>query len=108
MKYIIRLFKSYSFLIVVPIFIWFIANLTSCTKESRYKDFQIQVDSINARIITVYSEMFAGSYVEVDLFGLISSNGCSSFSHCNTYVKDNDLIIEAWKTVIQKRCSVLQ
>ena len=99
MKSILRLLKSYSFLIVVPIFIWVIANLTSCTKEPRFKDFLIQVDSIKAGITTAYSEMYAGSYVEVDLYGLISSNGCSSFSHCNTYVKDNDLIIEAWKTV---------
>jgi hypothetical protein len=56
------------------------------------------VDSIKAGITTIYSEIFVGSLVEIDIYGIISSNGCSSFSHCNTYIKGNDLIIEAWKT----------
>jgi len=95
---LIKLHKSYSFLIVLPILIWVTANLSSCSKEPRYKDFLIQVDSIKADIATIYSETFVGSLVEIDIYGIISYNGCSSFSHCDTYVKDNDLIIEAWKT----------
>jgi hypothetical protein len=98
MKSIIKLLKSYSYLIVVPIFFWGIANLSSCTKEPRFKDFLIQVDSIKADIATIYSETFVGTVVEIDIYGIISYNGCSGFSHCNTYIKDNDLIIEAWKT----------
>ena len=56
------------------------------------------MDSIKADIATIYSETFVGSLIEIDIYGIISYNGCSSFSHCNTYIKDNDLIIEAWKT----------
>lgn len=97
MKSIIRRLKSYPLLIILPISIWVIANLSSCSKEPGFKDFLIQVDSINADIATIYSETFVGSRVVIDLYGIISYNGCSSFSHCNTYVKDNDLIIEAWK-----------
>ncbi len=100
MKSLIKLHKSYSFLIALPILIWLTANLSSCSKEPRYKDFLIQVDSIKAVIATIYSETFVGSLVEIDIYGIISYNGCSSFSHCNTYVKDNDLIIEAWKTSV--------
>ena len=98
MKSLINLHKSYSFLIVVPILILVTANLSSCSKEPRCKDFLIQVDSIKANIATIYSETFVGSLIEIDIYGIISYNGCSSFSHCNTYIKDNDLIIEAWKT----------
>jgi hypothetical protein len=98
MRSLINLHKSYSFLIILPILIWLTANLSSCSKESRYKDFLIQVDSIEAGITTIYSETFVGSLVEINIYGIISYNGCSSFSHCNIYVKDSDLIIEAWKT----------
>ena len=98
MKPLIKLFKSYPLLIILPILIWIAANLSSCSKEPRFKDFLIKVDSVNADIATIYSETFVGSLVEIDIYGIISYNGCSSFSHCNSYVKDNDLIIEAWKT----------
>jgi len=98
MKSLIKLIKFCSLLIILPILIWVTANLSSCSKEPRFKDFLIQVDSIKADIATIYSESFVGYLVEIDIYGIISYDGCSSFSHCNTYVKDNDLIIEAWKT----------
>jgi hypothetical protein len=72
--------------------------MSSCSKGHGFKDFLIQVDSIKAETTVIYSETFVGSLVEIDIYGIISYNGCSGFSHCNTYVKDNDLIIEAWKT----------
>jgi len=98
MKSLIKPHKFFPLLIILPISIWVTANLSSCSKEPRFKDFLIQVDSINADIATIYSETFVGTLVEIDIFGTISYNGCSRFSHCNTYIKDNDLIIEAWKT----------
>jgi hypothetical protein len=98
MKSLIKFFKSCSLLIFLLILIWVSGNLMSCSKEPRYKDFLVKVDSIQAHIANIYSETFVGSSVEIDLYGIISYNGCSSFSHCNTYVKDSDLIIEAWKT----------
>jgi hypothetical protein len=99
MKPLIKLFKSYPMLVILPFSFWIAANLPSCSKEPRFKDFLIKVDSVNADIATIYSETFIGSLVEINIYGIISYNGCSSFSHCNSYVKDNDLIIEAWKTV---------
>jgi hypothetical protein len=69
-----------------------------CSKDPRFKDFLIRVDSLKADIETTYSETFVSSLVEIDIYGIISYYGCSRFSPCNTYVKDNDLIIEAWKT----------
>lgn len=98
MKSLIMLLKFCPLLIILPISIWVTSNLSSCSKEPRFKDFLIQVDSIKADIATIYSETFVGSLIEIDIYGIISYNGCSSFSHCNTYIKDNDLIIEAWKT----------
>ena len=98
MGYLIKFLKSYPVLIILLISTWASVNLLSCSKEPRFKDFLIQVDSIKADIATIHSETFVGSLVEIDLYGIISYDGCSSFSHCNTYIKDNDLIIEAWKT----------
>jgi hypothetical protein len=86
MKSFITILKT-SLLIILPISIWISG---SCSEEPRYKDFLTQVDSLKADI--------DGALVEIDIYGIISYNGCSRFSHCNTYVKDNDLIIEAWKT----------
>ena len=100
MKSLIKPLKSCSLLIILPMTIWVSVNLLSCSKEPGFKDFLIKVNSIQTDIATINSETFVGSRVEINLYGIISYNGCSSFSHCNTYIniKDNDLIIEAWKT----------
>ncbi len=84
-------------LIVTGLLSVVLSVIQSCTKEKRKNAFLIQVDSIKATI-DVNSANPGASTVETDLFGTISTNGCSAFSHFNTYIKGNDLIIEAWKT----------
>jgi hypothetical protein len=68
----------------------------TCSKEPAFKDYLIQVDSlaISYPQTLLYSGLF-----EINLYGTISSNGCSSFSHFNVSRQNQDVIIEAWKNV---------
>lgn len=74
----------------------FFLMLFSCEKKPAYKESLIEVDSliIIHSATLVYSTMF-----EINLYGTISSDGCSSFSHFNIIRQGQDLIIEAWKKV---------
>lgn len=91
----IKFLKS-CILILKVILITIFMGMNSCTKETepRFKEFLIQVDSVSINYIPSLSDqgLFA-----IDLYGIISYNGCSSFSYCKTYIQDQDLIIEAWK-----------
>jgi hypothetical protein len=73
-----------------------ITTFASCTKESEYKEYLIQVDSLTISYpqTLLYSGLF-----EINLYGTISNNGCSSFSHFNISRQNQDVIIEAWKNV---------
>jgi hypothetical protein len=71
-------------------------SLVKCTKEPSYKESLIEVDSLKIEYIATYvrSGLFA-----INLYGTISNNGCSSFSHFNISRQNLDVIIEAWKNV---------
>ena len=72
-------------------------SLITCSKESKeptYTESIIKVDSLRVEYFqTVESrELFT-----IHLYGTISSNGCSSYSHYKTYWQNQDFIIETWK-----------
>jgi hypothetical protein len=73
-----------------------ITTFASCTKEPEYKEYLIQVDSLTISYpeTLLYSGLF-----EINVYGTISFNGCSSFSHFNISRQNQDVIIEAWKNV---------
>jgi len=68
----------------------------NCSKEPIYAESLIKVDSLTISYpeTLLYSGLF-----EINLYGTISSNGCSSFSHFNISRQNQDVIIEAWKNV---------
>ena len=80
----------------LSIFILVVITFGSCSKEPAYKEYLIEVDSlaINSTPTPVSSGLF-----EINLYGTISPNGCSSFSHLNITRQNQDIIIEAWKNV---------
>ncbi len=67
-----------------------------CSKEPMYAESLIKVDSltISYPMTLLYSGLFM-----INVYGTISTNGCSSFSHFNIYRQNQDLIVEAWKNV---------
>jgi hypothetical protein len=73
-----------------------ITSFASCTKEPSYNESLIKVDSLKIEYIATYlrSGLFA-----INLYGTISNNGCSSFSHFNISRQNQDVVIEAWKNV---------
>ncbi|HNW57388.1 MAG TPA: hypothetical protein PLR88_01820 [Bacteroidales bacterium] len=83
---------SFMFLFIIGI----IACLVNCSKEPVYKEFLIKVDSLTTESLQTGS---ARPLLSVHLYGTISPNGCSSYSHCKSYWQDQDFIIEAWKNV---------
>jgi len=68
----------------------------NCSKEPTYAESLIKVDSLTVSYpeTLLYSGLF-----EINVYGTISSNGCSSFSHFNITRQNQDVIIEAWKKV---------
>jgi hypothetical protein len=85
--------KSYVMFLLISGIIAFLVN---CSKEPAYREYLIKVDSL-----TVQDPQIAGTgeSFTVHLYGLISPDGCSSFSRFKSYWKNQDLIIEAWKNV---------
>jgi hypothetical protein len=68
----------------------------NCSKEPTYAESLIKVDSLTISYpeTLLYSGLF-----EINVYGTISYNGCSSFSRFNISRKNQDVIIEAWKNV---------
>jgi hypothetical protein len=73
-----------------------LACFVNCSKEPAYREYMIKVDSL-----TIQDPQIAGTgeVLTVHFYGLISPDGCSSFSHFKSYWQNQDLIIEAWKNV---------
>ena len=68
----------------------------SCSKQPEYEKYLIQVDSLSIS----YPDAFLHSGLfDINLYGTISPNGCSSLSHINISRQNQDVIIEAWKSV---------
>lgn len=80
------------FFLIIGLITW----LVGCSKEPAYKEYLIQVDSLAISYPETY--LYSGLF-EINLYGTISSNGCSSFSHFNISRQNQDVIIEAWKNV---------
>lgn len=70
--------------------------IVTCTKETTYEESLIQVDSL---AISYPTTLLQSGLFEINLYGTISPNGCSSFSHFNVSRQYQDVIIEAWKNV---------
>jgi hypothetical protein len=91
-------FYKYNFILTANLLfiLGLITPFASCTKEPAYKEYLIQVDSLTISYpeTLLYSGLF-----EINVYGTISSNGCSSFSHFNISRQNQDVIIEAWKKV---------
>jgi hypothetical protein len=68
----------------------------ACSKEPLYKEYLIKVDSIT---VELPQRIETSGIFSIHLYGTISGDGCSSFSHTKTYLQNQDLIIEAWKNV---------
>ena len=68
----------------------------NCSKEPEYTQALIKVDSLKVENLQAAgsSELFS-----VHLYGTISGDGCSSYSHYKNYWQNQDFIIEAWKNV---------
>jgi hypothetical protein len=71
-----------------------IAALVKCSKEQSYRQSLIKEDSIAIENSQIVSE---GGLLSIHLFGTISPDGCSSFSHYLNYWHKGNFIIEAWK-----------
>jgi len=82
--------------VVFPLIIGLVTSLVNCSKEPAYREYLIKVDSL-----TIQDPQIAGTgeLLTVHFYGLISPDGCSSFSHFKSYWQNQDLIIEAWKNV---------
>jgi hypothetical protein len=91
-------FRKYNLLLTAKfIFIIGITGcLVNCTKEPSYNESLIKVDSLKIEYIATYVR---SGLFEINVYGTISSNGCSSFSHFNISRQNQDVIIEAWKNV---------
>lgn len=70
------------------------ACFVTCSKEPTYSESLIKVDSLTIEYIPT---LLRSGLFTINLYGTISSNGCSSFSHNKVYRQNQDLIIEAWK-----------
>ena len=68
----------------------------NCSKEPTYAESLIKVDSLKIEYPATY---LPGWLFAINLYGTISDNGCSSFSHFNITRQNQDVIIEAWKNV---------
>jgi hypothetical protein len=84
--------SSLIFLFIIGI----VACLVNCSKEPAYKESLIKVDSISIESVPTAG---ASALFSVHLYGTISPNGCSSYSHYKSYWQNQDFIIEAWKNV---------
>lgn len=87
-------------LLIMGKFLFFILMticFVNCSKEPTYSESLIKVDSIKIEYPASY---LPSGLFEINLYGTISTNGCSSFSHFNIYRRNQDLTIEAWKNVL--------
>ncbi len=91
-RYKYYLLQTVKFHFILLLFIFF----ASCSKQPEYEEYLIQVDSLT--IIYPDAFLYSGLF-EINLYGTISPNGCSSFSHFNISRQNQDVIIEAWKSV---------
>lgn len=84
--------SSVIFILIIGI----VACLGNCSKEPAYKESLIKVDSLTVQSL---QPVGTSALFSVHLYGTISSNGCSSYSHYKSYWQNQDFIIEAWKNV---------
>jgi len=89
---------KYNLLLMVKfLFVFGLATcFVKCKKEPTFAESLIKVDSLKIEYpeTLLYSGLFS-----INLYGTISNNGCSSFSHFNISRQNQDVIIEAWKNV---------
>lgn len=65
-----------------------------CSNEPTYKESLIKADSLCIEYLTTNS---SDEFFSIHLYGTLSNNGCSGYSHYKTYWQNQDFIIEAWK-----------
>lgn len=82
--------------LIVLFIIGIVVCLVNCSKEPIYKESLIKVDSISIASVPTDGP---NALFSVHLYGTISPNGCSSYSHYKSYWQNQDFIIEAWKNV---------
>jgi hypothetical protein len=70
--------------------------VVTCSKEPAYKESLIKVDSLT---ISYPTTLVRSGLFEINLYGTIGTNGCSSFSHFNISGQNPEIIIEAWKKI---------
>ena len=70
------------------------ACFLTCSKEPTYTESLIKVDSLT---VEYFQTVNPNELFSIHLYGTISTNGCSSYSHYKTYWQNQDFIIEAWK-----------
>lgn len=89
---------KYNLLLMVKfLFVIGIAScFVNCSKEPTFAESLIMVDSLKIEYPATY---LPSGLFSINLYGTISNNGCSSFSHFNIARQNQDVIIEAWKNV---------
>jgi len=73
-----------------------VSGFVNCSKEPTYSESLIKVDSLKIEYPATY---LPSGLFSINLYGTISNNGCSGFSHFNIARQNQDLVIEAWKNV---------
>jgi len=87
---------KYNLLLMVK-FLFVIGMATcfvNCSKEPTYAESLIKVDSLTIENLPAVG---SSGLFSIHLYGTISGNGCSSYSHYKAYWQNQDFIIEAWK-----------
>jgi len=87
---------KYNLLLMVKIlFVTGMATcFVNCSKEPTYSESLIKVDSLTIENLQTVG---SGELFSIHLYGTISGDGCSGYSHCKAYWQNQDFIIEAWK-----------
>jgi hypothetical protein len=87
---------KYNLLLMVK-FLFVIGMATcfvNCSKEPTYAESLIKVDSLTIENLPAVG---SSGLFSIHLYGTISGNGCSGYSHYKAYWQNQDFIIEAWK-----------
>lgn len=63
----------------------------ACENKADYKSYLVKVDSVQVPDIISSNNPF-----EIKFYGIISDNGCDSFTNFNVKEESNNILIEAW------------
>jgi hypothetical protein len=88
-----NLLITMEFLFIIGMAVCFV----TCSKEPKeptYAESLIKVDSLTIKNLPTVG---SSGLFSIHLYGTISGDGCSSYSHYKAYWQNQDFIIEAWK-----------